>query len=234
MDFGDGLVPKLQASKSSKAAVRAARLSGAPVIWISLTGIPHPGDQGLVTQLLRIRNGLSLRPVVNVVNSCFVSVFENIVCNGGAFWTPLWSRFNIYVCHSYFLLFAGFICSALISPIVFMTHRRDGLHRSYWFDRLNGFNGFNGLNRFDGLNPCRFFSEVPCHNNPFCWFAVWCGGGCCRLMYITNGQVFAIGQNRSERWRAETEPVRSLVFGRSLGYNQNQQRHETEEKKPQC
>ena len=37
-----------------------------------------------------------------------------------------------------------------------------------------------------------------------------------------------------ERWRAETEPVRSLVFGGSLGYNQNQQRHETEEKKPQC
>ena len=37
-----------------------------------------------------------------------------------------------------------------------------------------------------------------------------------------------------QRWRAETEPVRSLVFGRSLGYNQNQQRHETEEKKPQC
>jgi hypothetical protein len=37
-----------------------------------------------------------------------------------------------------------------------------------------------------------------------------------------------------ERWRAETEPVRSLVFGGPLGYNQNQQRHETEEKEPQC
>lgn len=39
---------------------------------------------------------------------------------------------------------------------------------------------------------------------------------------------------RYQRWRAETEPVRSLDFGGSLGYNQNQQRHETEEKKPQC
>ena len=37
-----------------------------------------------------------------------------------------------------------------------------------------------------------------------------------------------------ERWRAETEPVRSLVVGGSLGYNQNQQRHETEEKESQC
>ena len=39
---------------------------------------------------------------------------------------------------------------------------------------------------------------------------------------------------REQRRRAETEPARSLVFGGSLGYNQNLQRHETEEKKPQC
>ena len=42
--------------------------------------------------------------------------------------------------------------------------------------------------------------------------------------------VVVVGQ----RWRAETEPVRSLVFGGSLGYKQNQQRHETEEKETQC
>jgi len=38
-----------------------------------------------------------------------MGVFENIVCNGAAFWTPLWSRFNIYVCHIFLLLIAGLI-----------------------------------------------------------------------------------------------------------------------------
>jgi hypothetical protein len=35
------------------------------------------------------------------------------------------------------------------------------------------------------------------------------------------------------RWLAETEPARSFVLERSLGYNPKEQRQETEEKKPQ-
>jgi hypothetical protein len=70
------------------------------MIWIPLIGMSHSSRKGLMSEFLRIRNGLRLRLVVGNCNPHAMSVLKNIMCDGTTFWATLRFWFYINVCHS--------------------------------------------------------------------------------------------------------------------------------------
>lgn len=78
------------------------------MIGITLICISYPGNKRLMAESFGRKNRVSLCLVVGIRDSGVVCVFQNIVRDRASFWTPLWFRFYINICHNKFpLIYVG-------------------------------------------------------------------------------------------------------------------------------